>query len=111
MIAAPVMPLHLYVFFPTAILCTVVTAILAFPPLAAVQGMSETFMREVKVVLPQLLHADRIAFQQVKRMIKAQRVFGYKVGPSFVSLGTLQTIFTESISNSLLMICLAREFK
>lgn len=111
-IAAPVLPLHLYIFFPSAILLTMAILICALPLLSSIRGKSEMFIQQLRGNLPRLLDADRIVFRHAKRVIRAQRVFGYKVGTtSFVSVGTVQMILSESISYSLLIMSLAKEMK
>ena len=111
-IAAPVMPLELYVLFPTSTVITTTVLIYSFPLLASIRKKSELSLGEVKRILPRLRHADPMAFKYAQRRVNAQRPFGYKLGSnSFISLDTVQLILSESSSYSLLIVSLAREVR
>ena len=111
-IAAPIMPFHIYVYFPSATLCTIMLTFYLFPLLASIRKKSEMSLIQMKIAVPQLLDADRTVRQHTKRLINAQRVFGYKMGSnSFISIGTVQFTLSESISYSLLIISLAQQIR
>ena len=109
-IGAYSLPLHIYAFFPTALLCSIVFLMHFIPLLASVMADSEAVLQNVKKSQAQLTDGDRRTLQYTKRIINAQRSFGIQLGRfCFVSLGTAQNILTESISHALVFITLVNE--
>lgn len=111
-IGADSLPFHIYVFFPAALLCSVMFLLYLVPVLASVTTDSQTVLWEMTTSVPQLIDRDRTTLLYAKKMIRAQRVFGFKLSIfCFVSLGTAQDIITNSVSYALLIITLAKETK
>lgn len=111
-IAAPIMPLQLYVFIPICAVVTMMVLICSFPLLASIQQKSEMWLEEARSTIPSLRDADNMVFRHAKRRMRAQIPFGYQFSSnSFISVGTVQFVLSESISYSLLIISVAREMR
>ena len=86
------MPLHVYIFLPSAALCSMMLLLTLFPPLAILWDKSGGSLGDMSGALAQLRDGDRFMHRHATRMIKAQGPFGYKTDPtSFVSLETLRS--------------------
>lgn len=109
-IGADSLQLHIYVFFPTVLVCATTLLVYLVPVLAAVSADSKMVLGSMKKGQANLVDTEMVSLQYAKKIIKAQRPFGFKLGAfCFVSLGTGQDIMTNSISYALLIITLVRE--
>lgn len=106
-IAAPILAVYVYIFLPLQVLLSISTVMYFGHRLGSVREQSKEYIAEIRKALPKIRESDRRTVQYMKKLIRAQTPFGFKMGSfSFISAKTAESIVTESISYSLLIISL-----
>ena len=103
------LPAYVYAFLPANTVSSVVYLMYFVPVLASVHSNSKTSIANTNRALAKLEDLDRRSLNYFKRVIRAQRPFGFQMRWfSFISLNTAQDVITNSVSYSLVIISLTK---
>lgn len=104
-IGAGLLPVHVYILLPMTVVANLLFLLLFVPATGSTYPESQNSKFRMNRALMRLPDADRKKIQYFKRKIRAQRDFGFRVGPfAFISINTAQTVITESVSHSMVII-------
>lgn len=109
-IGTDTLPLYIYIFFPCTLLCSIMLLMYLVTALASVHANSEAAVWNAQKAQARLTVSDRVTSQYVRRVVKAQRPFGFRLSIfCYVSVGTAQDIMMNAISSALLAITVVNE--